>query len=102
MERYSVFYLLWMHKATYSSFLFHPYKVEKEKSFNFRDSICDRTPRLEYVGGQEVLSHNFIFPLCVLLLHLGAKNYYYYLLQVIYKAKQPVTPDQQVKKVQVD
>ena len=28
--------------------------------------------------------------------------YYYYLLQVIYKAKQPVTPDQQVKKVQVD
>ena len=27
--------------------------------------------------------------------------YYYYLLQVIYKAKQPVTPDQQVKKVQV-
>ena len=24
--------------------------------------------------------------------------YYYYLLQVIYKAKQPVTPDQQVKK----
>ena len=23
---------------------------------------------------------------------------YYYLLQVIYKAKQPVTPDQQVKK----
>ena len=23
--------------------------------------------------------------------------YYYYLLQVIYKAKQPVTPDQQVK-----
>ena len=26
----------------------------------------------------------------------------YYLLQVIYKAKQPVTPDQQVKKVQVD
>ena len=24
------------------------------------------------------------------------------LLQVIYKAKQPVTPDQQVKKVQVD
>ena len=27
---------------------------------------------------------------------------YYYLLQVIYKAKQPVTPDQQVKKVQVD
>ena len=28
--------------------------------------------------------------------------FYYYLLQVIYKAKQPVTPDQQVKKVQVD
>ena len=28
--------------------------------------------------------------------------YYYYLLQVIYKAKQSVTPDQQVKKVQVD
>ena len=24
--------------------------------------------------------------------------YYYYSLQVIYKAKQPVTPDQQVKK----
>ena len=37
---------------------------------------------------------------------LGIRNYYYYyyyyLLQVIYKAKQPVTPDQQVKKVQVD
>ena len=27
---------------------------------------------------------------------------FYYLLQVIYKAKQPVTSDQQVKKVQVD
>ena len=57
-----------MHKATLLSFLFHPYKVEKEKPFNFR---CDKTPRLAYVGGQEVVSHNFIFPPCM---HLGAKN----------------------------
>ena len=63
-----------MHKATFSSFLFHPYKVEKENPFNFRDSICDRTPRLAYVGGQKVVLHNFIFPPCAHLLHLGAKN----------------------------
>ena len=71
MKRCSIFYLLWMHKATFSSFLFHPYKVEKEKPFNFRDSICDRTPRLAYVGGQKVVLHNFIFPP---FLHLGVKN----------------------------
>ena len=61
-------------QSNISSFLFHPYKVEKEKPFNFHDSICDRTPRLAYVGGQEVVLHNFIFPPCVHLLHLGAKN----------------------------
>ena len=39
---------------------------------------------------------------CVTIMQSRLAYYYYYLLQVIYKAKQPVTPDQQVKKVQVD
>ena len=51
----------------------HPYKVEKETPFNFQDGICDWAPRLTYVGGQEVISRNFIFLLCVHLLHLVAK-----------------------------
>jgi len=51
----------------------HPYKVEKETPFYFQDGICDRAPRLTYEGGQEVISHNFIFPPCLHFLHLGAK-----------------------------
>ena len=47
-----------------------PYKAEKETPLNFHDGICDKSPRLTYVGGQEVVSRNFIFPPCM---HLGAK-----------------------------
>ena len=49
------------------------YKVQKETPFHFQDSICDRAPRLTYVGGQEVISRNFIFPPCLHFLYLGAK-----------------------------
>ena len=64
-----------MHKATFSSCLFHPYKVEKKSlSISVTAFVIARTSRLAYGGGQEVVLHNFIFPPCVHLLHLGAKN----------------------------
>jgi len=40
---------------------------------NFHDGISDRASRLTYVGGQEVVSRDFIFRPCVHILHFGAK-----------------------------
>jgi len=66
-------YLIWVSKKHANAFFGHPYNVEKEIPFNFQDNICDRAPRRTYVGGQEVISCNFIFPPCVHFLYLGAK-----------------------------
>ena len=63
-----------MHKAAFTCIFGYPCKVEKETPFNFHDGICNRAPRVTYyMGGQEVISLNFNFLLCVHLLHLGAK-----------------------------
>ena len=40
--------------------------------FHFQDGICDKEPRLTYLGGQEAISPKFIFPPCTHFLHLGA------------------------------
>ena len=66
-------FFIWVHKAKSVCLFGLPSKAEKETPFNFHDGICDKVPRLTYVGGQEVVTHNFIFPSCVHILHLGAK-----------------------------
>ena len=73
IERRFLFLFIWVHKAKFARLFGLPYKAEKETPFNFHDGISDRAPRLTYVGGQEVVPCNFIFPPCVHILHLGAK-----------------------------
>jgi len=73
IERCLLFFFIWVHEVKSARLFGLPYKAEKEMPFDFHDGICDRTPRLTYVSGQEVVSRNFIFPPCMYILHLGAK-----------------------------
>jgi len=69
-----LFFFIWVDKVESVRLFGLPYKAEKEMPFNFHDGNCDRTTRLTYVGGQEVVSHYFIFPPCMHTHHLGV-NY---------------------------
>ena len=72
-ERRFLLCLTWDPIEVHKFCFMHPYKEEKETPLNFHVGICDRAPRLTYVGGPEVVCRNFIFPSCVHILHLGAK-----------------------------
>ena len=63
IERRFLLCLIWEPKEARKFSFMHPYNEEKETPLNFHDGICDRAPRLTYVGGQEVDSRNFIFQL---------------------------------------